>query len=152
MGAPEFWNDAEKAKSISSKAAGLKKKLESFLKLESRSGDIEEGINLAKEFDDADLAREAIEVRRLPQAARVKRRHVTDPHVVREDDDDVRSSGTLRRSHSRGEREHEREQILEHGRLLGECGRKCPLLGVRIALPPTSGKVLTYPKQENTHV
>ena len=61
MGAPEFWNDAEKAKSISSKAAGLKKKLESFLKLESRSGDIEEGINLAKEFDDADLAREAID-------------------------------------------------------------------------------------------
>lgn len=61
MGAPEFWNDADKAKSISSKAAGLKKKLESFLKLESRSSDIVEGIALAKEFDDADLAREAID-------------------------------------------------------------------------------------------
>jgi len=61
MGAPEFWNDAEKAKSISSKAAGLKKKLESFLKLESRSSDIVEGIALAKEFDDSDLAREAID-------------------------------------------------------------------------------------------
>jgi len=61
MGAPEFWNDADKAKSISSKAAGLKKKLESFLKLESRSSDIVEGIALAKEFDDSDLAKEAID-------------------------------------------------------------------------------------------
>jgi len=60
MGAPEFWNDADKAKSISSTAAGLKKKLESFLKLEARLTDIDEGISLAKEFDDADLAREAI--------------------------------------------------------------------------------------------
>ncbi len=60
MGAPEFWNDPDKAKSISSKAAGLKKKLETFLSLESRVADIEEGISLAKEFDDADLAKEAI--------------------------------------------------------------------------------------------
>ncbi len=61
MGSPEFWNDADKAKSISSKAAGLKKKLESFLKLESRVADIEEGVALAKEFDDPDLAKEAID-------------------------------------------------------------------------------------------
>lgn len=61
MGAPEFWNDADKAKSISSNAAGLKKKLEGFLALESRVADIEEGINLAKEYDDADLATEALE-------------------------------------------------------------------------------------------
>ena len=61
MGSPDFWNDADKAKSISSKAAGLKKKLESFLKLESRVADVEEGINLAKEFDDGDLAREALD-------------------------------------------------------------------------------------------
>ena len=61
MGSPDFWNDADKAKSISSKAAGLKKKLETFLKLESRFSDIAEGINLAKEFDDADLAREALD-------------------------------------------------------------------------------------------
>jgi peptide chain release factor 2 len=61
MGSPDFWNDADKAKSISSKAAGLKKKLENFLKLESRVADVEEGINLAKEFDDADLAREALD-------------------------------------------------------------------------------------------
>jgi len=60
MGAPEFWNDSDKAKSISSKAAGLKKKLESFLKLESRVEDIDQGVSLAKEFDDADLAREAL--------------------------------------------------------------------------------------------
>ncbi len=60
MGAPEFWDDTDKAKDISSKAAGLKKKLEAFLDLESRGKDIEEGINLAKEFDDAELAKEAI--------------------------------------------------------------------------------------------
>ena len=60
MGAPEFWNDSDKAKSISSKAAGLKKKLDSFLKLESRVEDIDEGVSLAKEYDDADLAREAL--------------------------------------------------------------------------------------------
>jgi len=60
MGAPDFWDDANKAKSVSSKAAGLKKKLEAFLTLESRSTDVEEGINLAKEFDDADLANEAV--------------------------------------------------------------------------------------------
>jgi len=60
MGAPEFWDDTEKAKSISSKAAGLKKKLEAFLDLESRGNDLEEGINLAKEFDDTELAKEAI--------------------------------------------------------------------------------------------
>lgn len=61
MGSPDFWNDSENAKSVSSKAAGLKKKLESFLKLEGRVADIEEGIALAKEFDDSDLAREAIQ-------------------------------------------------------------------------------------------
>lgn len=61
MGAPEFWDDAEKAKEISSKAAGLKKRLEAFLKLESRLSDIEEGISLAKEFDDAETAHEALE-------------------------------------------------------------------------------------------
>jgi peptide chain release factor 2 len=61
MGSPDFWNDADKAKSISAQAAGLKKKLEAFLKLESRSNDIVEGISLAKEFDDAEMAKEAIE-------------------------------------------------------------------------------------------
>jgi peptide chain release factor 2 len=60
MGSPDFWNDPDHAKEVSSKAAGLKKKLESFLKLEARGNDIEEGLALAKEFDDADLAREAI--------------------------------------------------------------------------------------------
>ena len=61
MGAPEFWNDADHAKSISSTAAGLKKKLEAFLKLEGRYADVEDGVALAKEFDDAELAREAID-------------------------------------------------------------------------------------------
>ena len=60
MGAPEFWQDSDKAKSISSKAAGLKKKLAAFLQLEGRVADIDEGVALAKEFDDAELAREAL--------------------------------------------------------------------------------------------
>ena len=60
MGSPEFWNNADNAKAVSSKAAGLKKKLEAFLKLEGRVSDIDEGVSLAKEFDDAELAREAI--------------------------------------------------------------------------------------------
>jgi len=60
MGSPDFWNDPDHAKSVSSKAAGLKKKLESFLKLEARLTDIEEGLVLAKEYDDGDLAREAV--------------------------------------------------------------------------------------------
>lgn len=61
MGSPDFWNDSDKARDISAKAAGMKKKLENFLKLEGRVADVEEGINLAKEFDDADLAREALD-------------------------------------------------------------------------------------------
>jgi peptide chain release factor 2 len=60
MGSPEFWNDADKAKDISSNAATLKKKLEAFLKLEKRIDDIEEGIALAKEYDDSEMAGEAI--------------------------------------------------------------------------------------------
>jgi len=60
MGSPDFWNDADHAKSVSSKAAALKKKLEAFLKLEKRIDDIEEGIALAKEYDDNEMAGEAI--------------------------------------------------------------------------------------------
>ena len=60
MGSPEFWNDADNAKAVSSKAAGLKKKLEAFLKLEKRIDDIEEGIALAKGYDDNEMAGEAI--------------------------------------------------------------------------------------------
>jgi len=60
MGSPDFWNDADKAKSVSSKAASLKKKLEAFLKLEKRIDDVEEGIALAKEYDDTEMAGEAI--------------------------------------------------------------------------------------------
>jgi peptide chain release factor 2 len=61
MGAPDFWDDSEKAREITSKASAMKKKLEGFLALESRVADVVEGIALAKEFDDNDLAREAID-------------------------------------------------------------------------------------------
>jgi len=60
MGAPDFWDDTDKARVVSEDAAGMKKKLEAFLDLESRSKDVIEGISLAKEFDDEELAKEAI--------------------------------------------------------------------------------------------
>jgi peptide chain release factor 2 len=60
MGAPDFWNDTDKARAVSEDAAGMKKKLEAFFDLESRSKDVTEGVALAKEFDDEDLAKEAI--------------------------------------------------------------------------------------------
>ena len=60
MGAPNFWDDADKARTVSEDAAGMKKKLEAFFALESRSKDVIEGVALAKEFDDEELAREAI--------------------------------------------------------------------------------------------
>ena len=60
MGAPDFWDDSDKARDITSKSAGMKKKLDEFFALESRVADIEEGISLAKEFDDNELANEAI--------------------------------------------------------------------------------------------
>jgi peptide chain release factor 2 len=60
MGSPEFWNDSDNAKVVSSQAAALKKKLEGFLKLEKRAGDVEEGISLAKEYDDREMALEAV--------------------------------------------------------------------------------------------
>ncbi|MFD0893188.1 peptide chain release factor 2 [Luteolibacter ambystomatis] len=59
MGSPAFWNDADKAKEVSSNAATMKKKLGAFLALEKRIGDIEEGVALAKEYDDNDMAAEA---------------------------------------------------------------------------------------------
>ncbi len=61
MGAPDFWNDPDRAKEISSQAAALKKKYSGFLKLESRIEDIGEAIALAKEFEDPELAAEAID-------------------------------------------------------------------------------------------
>lgn len=60
MGAPNFWDDADKARTVSEDAAGMKKKLEAFFALESRANDVIEGVSLAKEFDDEELAREAI--------------------------------------------------------------------------------------------
>ncbi len=60
MGSPSFWDDPEKARVISGDAAGMKKKLEDFVALEGRCNDVIEGVSLAKEFEDEDLAREAL--------------------------------------------------------------------------------------------
>ncbi len=61
MGTPDFWDHAERARDISSQAAGLKKKLGAFIALEGRCDDVVEGVSLAKEYEDAELAAEAME-------------------------------------------------------------------------------------------
>lgn len=59
MGAPDFWNDQEKAKAANTKLAGMKKKLTSFQKLSGRYEDLLAAMELAREFDDLDAAQEA---------------------------------------------------------------------------------------------
>ncbi|MGB1128920.1 MAG: peptide chain release factor 2 [Haloferula sp.] len=61
MGAPDFWDNPEKARTISEKAASMKKKIETFSGLESGLDDVLAAIELAKEFDDEDSAKEAVE-------------------------------------------------------------------------------------------
>ena len=56
---PEFWNNQEKARATLAETKLHKDKLEPFLKLEADYEDLLTGIELAKEFDDLDSAREA---------------------------------------------------------------------------------------------
>lgn len=60
MSLPEFWNNPDQAREINATASGLKKKVASFLALESRVENINAAIALAKEFDDLEIAREAV--------------------------------------------------------------------------------------------
>ena len=60
MGAPDFWDDPEKARQTSERAANLKKKAETYARLESGLDDVLAAIELAKEFDDDDSAAEAV--------------------------------------------------------------------------------------------
>ncbi|HAT20499.1 MAG TPA: peptide chain release factor 2 [Verrucomicrobiales bacterium] len=59
MEAPDFWNDQNAAQSTVREASRFKGKLHPFLKLEERLQNVEAGIELAREFDDADSAQEA---------------------------------------------------------------------------------------------
>ena len=59
MEAPDFWNDQAAAQQTVKEASRLKGRLHPFLKLEERLQNVEAGIELAREFDDADSAREA---------------------------------------------------------------------------------------------
>jgi peptide chain release factor 2 len=61
MGAPDFWDDPGKARSVSERAAAIKKKLEAFSNLEAGLDDVLAAIELAKEFDDDEARGEAIE-------------------------------------------------------------------------------------------
>jgi peptide chain release factor 2 len=61
MEAPDFWNDQAAAQQTVKEASRLKGRLHPFLKLEERLQNVEAGIELAREFDDADSAREAAE-------------------------------------------------------------------------------------------
>lgn len=60
MEAPDFWNDQAAAQATVKETNLLKGKLNPFLKLEERYENVEAGIELAREFDDSDSAREAV--------------------------------------------------------------------------------------------
>jgi peptide chain release factor 2 len=60
MEAPEFWNNQNSAQEIVKEANRLKGKLNPFLTLEERYENVEAGLELAREFDDADSAQEAV--------------------------------------------------------------------------------------------
>tara|TARA_B100000519_G_C14234062_1_gene433863 strand:- start:780 stop:1766 length:987 start_codon:yes stop_codon:yes gene_type:complete len=60
MEASDFWNDQSAAQQTVRESNLLKSKLHPFLKLEERLQNVEAGIELAREFDDPDSAREAI--------------------------------------------------------------------------------------------
>ena len=59
MSAPDFWDDPDKAQSVVADANLLKGRLNPYLELEARSNNLDEVIELAKETDDVDFAREA---------------------------------------------------------------------------------------------
>lgn len=55
----DFWDDSIKAQATVSEANSIKRKLHPFLELEQRAADLRELISLAREYEDADSAREA---------------------------------------------------------------------------------------------
>ena len=59
MSQPEFWNNADRAREVNGQASAMKKKVSTFLELETRVDNIDAAVSLAKEFDDLDTAREA---------------------------------------------------------------------------------------------
>ncbi|MDQ8188812.1 peptide chain release factor 2 [Roseibacillus persicicus] len=59
MAEPEFWDNQAEAQSTITEKNGVAGKVEPFLKLESRLEDLAASIELAKEFEDLDSAREA---------------------------------------------------------------------------------------------
>ena len=59
MGAPDFWDNQNRAREMNTKVASMKKKLETFQALEGKLADVLSGIELAKEFDDEESAAEA---------------------------------------------------------------------------------------------
>jgi len=56
---PEFWNDQNKARTVLAETNAIKGKLVPFLKLETDFDNLLASIELAKEFDDLDSAKEA---------------------------------------------------------------------------------------------
>lgn len=61
MAVPDFWNNQEKAQATILKKNGVAAKVEPFLKIEERLADLAASMELAKEFDDLDSARQAAE-------------------------------------------------------------------------------------------
>ena len=59
MASPEFWNDQSAAQETIGRKNGIAAKVEPFLKLEQRLEDLLAAMELAKEFEDLDSAKEA---------------------------------------------------------------------------------------------
>lgn len=60
MSAPDFWDDPQKARELMDAVNPLKRRLDSFSKLEAQLDDIEVTIELAQAEDDDELAQEAL--------------------------------------------------------------------------------------------
>ena len=60
MGSPDFWDDPEKARSVSERAAAMKKKITAYNQLAAGLDDVLAAIELAREFDDDDARAEAV--------------------------------------------------------------------------------------------
>ncbi|MEP4077808.1 MAG: peptide chain release factor 2 [Haloferula sp.] len=60
MGAPDFWDNQERAREMNTKSSSMKKKLETFQGLEKSLENVLAAIEMAKEFDDDESATEAV--------------------------------------------------------------------------------------------
>lgn len=59
ISSPGFWDDPKRAQTLSAERSGIERKLASFRQLETRLANLEANLELAREYDDAELKAEA---------------------------------------------------------------------------------------------